>query len=165
MKVVCSFYLKFIQTLINIIMRLTKLSFFLTFYIFLSCSSKPQPISYGQDVCHFCIMNIVDKQHAAQYVTKKGKQLKFDAIECMISDLTTNNNEDKIATLLVADFGTDGEMIDAISATYLICPEIKSPMGAYLSAFSTEDRAVETKTRLKGEIYSWITLKEKYADK
>ena len=146
-------------------MRLTKLLFFLTFYIFLSCSTKPQPINYGQDVCNFCKMNIVDKQHAAQYVTNKGKQLKFDAIECMISDLTTNNNEDRNATFLVADFGTDGEMIDAISATYLICQEIKSPMGAYLSAFSTEERAVETKTRLKGEIYSWTTLKEKYADK
>jgi len=135
------------------------------FILLLSCKVEPQAINYGKDACHFCKMNIVDKQHAAQYVTKKGKQLKFDAIECMISDLTTNNNEDKIATFLVADFGTDGEMIDAISATYLICQEIKSPMGAYLSSFSTEERAVETKTRLKGEIYSWTTLKEKYADK
>jgi len=143
-------------------MRFTKLLFLL---ILLSCSTKPQPISYGQDVCHFCKMNIVDKQHAAQYVTKKGKQFKFDAIECMVSDLTSNNNENKIATLLVADFGTDGEMIDANSATYLICKEIKSPMGAFLSAFSTEEKAIETKTKLQGEIYSWTTLKEIYIEK
>lgn len=29
-------------------------------------------------------MTIVDKQHAAQVVTKKGKAYSFDAIECMV---------------------------------------------------------------------------------
>jgi len=109
-------------------------------------------------------MNIVDKQHAAQYVTKKGKQFKFDAIECMVNDVVAKNDENSIAKLLVADYGTDGNMVDATSATYLICKEIKSPMGAFLSAFSTNEKAMETQKKLGGDIYTWTTLKDKYTD-
>ena len=140
---------------------LTSISLFI---LLLSCKVEPQPINYGKDACHFCKMNIVDKQHAAQYVTKKGKQFKFDAIECMVNDVVAKNDENLIAKLLVADYGTDGNMVDATTATYLICKEIKSPMGAFLSAFSTNEKAMETKNKLGGDIYTWTTLKDKYTD-
>ena len=60
----------------------------------ISCKVEPEAIEYGKDQCSFCEMNIVDKTHAAQYVTKKGKQFKFDAIECMVNDLNEKNEED-----------------------------------------------------------------------
>ena len=141
---------------------LTSISLFI---LLLSCKVEPQPINYGKDACHFCKMNIVDKQHADQYVTKKGKQFKFDAIECMVNDVVAKNHENSIAKLLVADYGTDGIMVDATTATYLICKEIKSPMGAFLSAFSTNEKAMETQKALGGDIYTWTTLKDKYSDK
>ena len=50
----------------------------LTFITLSSCNIQPQPINYGEDACHFCKMNIIDKQHAAQIVTSKGKAFKFD---------------------------------------------------------------------------------------
>lgn len=130
----------------------------------ISCKVEPQAIEYGKDQCSFCKMNIVDKTHAAQYVTKKGKQFKFDAIECMINDLN-NNNEEDMAILLVADYGNPGVMIDAKTATYLISKEIKSPMGANLSAFSSINKAKELQQKYEGQNYTWETLKQKLSDK
>jgi copper chaperone NosL len=109
-------------------------------------------------------MNIVDKTHAAQYVTTKGKQFKFDAIECMVNDLTEKTDLE-LAYLLVADYANPGEMVGAITATFLISPEIKSPMGANLSAFSSKEKAIETKQKHTGEIYTWDSLKQKFSDK
>ena len=130
----------------------------------ISCKVEPQAIDYGKDQCSFCVMNIVDKTHAAQYVTKKGKQFKFDAIECMVNDVS-EKNEDELAILLVANYGNPGEMIPAKTATYLISAEIKSPMGANLSSFSTLEKAQELQQKHSGEIYTWETLKQKLADK
>ncbi|MDH5605047.1 MAG: hypothetical protein OEY51_13950, partial [Cyclobacteriaceae bacterium] len=53
----------------------------------ISCTPKPEEIKYGEDLCHFCSMAIVDDKFSAQYVTKKGRAYKFDAIECMIHEL------------------------------------------------------------------------------
>ncbi|WP_457619262.1 nitrous oxide reductase accessory protein NosL [Lutibacter sp.] len=129
-----------------------------------SCKVEPQAIEYGKDQCSYCKMNIVDKTHAAQYVTKKGKQFKFDAIECMINDLS-NKKEGDMALLLVANYANPGKMINAESATYLISKEIKSPMGANLSAFFSKSKAEEFQQKYGGENYTWITLKHKISDK
>lgn len=134
----------------------------MTFY---SCKIEPQAIDYGKDQCSFCVMNIVDKTHASQYVTKKGKQFKFDAIECMVNDINAKQNEDNLAFILVADYKNPGVMINAKEATYLISKEIKSPMGAYLSALSTKENALSLKQKHSGIIYNWKTLKQKFTDK
>jgi len=129
----------------------------------ISCKIEPQAIEYGKDQCSFCKMNVVDKTHAAQYVTKKGKQFKFDAIECMVNDLN-EKNEETIALLLVANYGNPGEMIDAKTASFLISKEIKSPMGANLSALSSKIKAEELLQKHKGKIYTWKALKQKFSD-
>lgn len=130
----------------------------------ISCKVEPQAIEYGKDQCSFCVMNIVDKTHSAQYVTKKGKQYKFDAIECMVNDIN-EKGEENLAFVLVADYYKPGQMIDARAATYLISPEIKSPMGANLSAFATKNGAEELQNKHTGDIYIWEALKHKLADK
>ena len=90
-----------------------------------SCKIEPEPIQYGADQCHFCKMNIVDKAHAAQYVTDKGKQYKYDAIECMIREISRAGNL-QISMKLVSDFSAPGNMIPAEEASYIISPGIKS---------------------------------------
>jgi len=132
--------------------------------LIISCEVAPEPITYGKDQCSFCVMNIVDKTHSAQFVTKKGKQFKFDAIECMVNDLNEKNEAD-LAFLLVADYGNPGQMIDANTATFLISPEIKSPMGANLSALSSSEKAKELQQKHSGEIYTWDSLKQQLSDK
>lgn len=130
----------------------------------ISCKIEPQAIEYGKDQCSFCVMNIVDKTHSAQYVTKKGKQFKFDAIECLVNDVAEKGEED-LAFILVANYENPGEMIDAITAFYLISAEIKSPMGANLSAVSTIEKAEELKEKHTGEIFTWESLKQRLSDK
>ncbi len=131
--------------------------------LLLSCNVEPQPIIYGKDQCNFCKMNIVDNQHAAQYVTNKGKQFKFDAIECMINQLE-EIDASTVKTMLVSNYGKS-EMTDATSATYLISQQIKSPMGAYLSAFSDHSVALSTQKEFTGDLYNWDKVKIQLARK
>lgn len=130
----------------------------------ISCKIEPQAIEYGKDQCSFCVMNIVDKTHSAQYVTKKGKQFKFDAIECLVNDIADKDEED-LAFILVANYEKPGEMINAKTASYLISTAIKSPMGANLSAVSTIEKAEELKEKHTGEIFTWESLKQRLSDK
>lgn len=67
--------------------------FSILFILITSCSIEPAKIQYGKDACHYCKMNIVDKMHAAQYVTKKGKAFKYDAVECMLNDLKDKDQQ------------------------------------------------------------------------
>jgi copper chaperone NosL len=123
-----------------------------------SCSRGPEPINYGADACEFCRMTIVDKQHAAQLVTEKGKNYKYDAIECMINDLNEWERP-PVKIHLVADYANPGRMTDALTASYLISEEIPSPMGAYLSAFSNESERNKTHQSSGGDTLNWEQLR------
>ncbi len=142
----------------------TKYSLFVlifSLFLFSSCKVEPKEINYGNDHCDFCDMTVVDKTHAAQYVTKKGKAYMFDAIECMVNELHRDNSEEIMSFLLVADYANPGSLIDAKTATYLISEKIKSPMGANLSAFSSKETAKEIFAKNGGELYTWSQLKAK----
>tara|TARA_R110000765_G_scaffold182537_2_gene288493 strand:+ start:1323 stop:1721 length:399 start_codon:yes stop_codon:yes gene_type:complete len=128
--------------------------------IFSSCSISPKPIVYGSDGCHFCSMTIVDKQHAAEFVTKKGKSYKFDASECMLNSLK-EMDKSSVALFLVNDYDAPGDLIDAAKATYLISTNIPSPMGAYLSAFETMEAAEKAKAIHKGELFTWEQIQQR----
>lgn len=129
--------------------------------IFTSCSVEPVPIEYGQDACHFCKMNIVDRQHAAEIVTKKGKAFKYDAIECMMQG-RKNWQETDIAFYMMTDYSAPGNLVDATEAFYLISENIPSPMGANLSGFENKENAEQTQQEQTGELLTWSELKEKY---
>ncbi len=128
--------------------------------LFSACTIKPEPIQFGQDVCHFCEMTIVDKMHASEYVTPKGKIFKYDAIECMIQDLNNNNFPDRAFTL-VSDFGKEGKFTNAEDATYLVSENIKSPMGEFLSAFSSKEKATAIQREQTGEMFLWKEIVNK----
>ena len=102
-------------------------------------------------------MTIVDKVHAAEIVTKKGKVYKFDATECMVNfmdDFDTNEIE-----LYLSNNYTEAEsLIDATQATFLISENIPSPMGAFLSAFKNKADAKKMQADKGGELYTWNEL-------
>ncbi|UGU14628.1 nitrous oxide reductase accessory protein NosL [Sinomicrobium kalidii] len=133
------------------------LSIVILMWFFTSCEIKPKPINYGSDNCQYCNMTIVDKQHAAQIVTDKGRVYKFDAIECLLN-YTRENTARPVSIYLVNDFKNPGELIDATNATYLISPEISSPMGANLSGFHSKLEARETQANHDGTLYDWEQL-------
>ncbi len=128
-------------------------------FALLSCSPKPQAIAYGADGCHYCKMTIVDRIHAAEIVTNKGKVYKFDAIECMLN-YDKEIEEGINAMYLVNHYGNPEELINASEATFLISENIPSPMGAFLTAFKTKDEAGKIKMEKEGKIYSWKELLE-----
>ena len=132
--------------------------------ITIGCTVKPQPIAYGSDACHFCSMTIVDQQHAAQTVTKKGKAFKFDASECMMNHLK-EVNADEVALFLVNDYEAPGELINATEATYLISKEIPSPMGEFLTAFGTKEGAEMAQAGNQGELFTWGELCDRFIKK
>jgi len=125
--------------------------------LFFSCNVSPQPIDYGNDGCHFCKMTIVDKVHAAEIVTKKGKIYKFDATECMINFMKEFGNSE-IALYLSNNYTKPEELIDATKATFLISENIPSPMGAFLSAFENIADAEKIQTKKSGILYTWQEL-------
>lgn len=132
------------------------LSALLLLFLF-NCNVSPQPIDYGNDACHFCKMTIVDKQHAAEIVTHKGKVYKFDSSECMVNFL----DEFDVSTVklfLSNDFSEPETLIDATQATFLISEQIPSPMGANLSAFKDRQVAINTQKEKGGSLYSWDEL-------
>ena len=128
---------------------------------YLSCTVGPEPIDYGHVGCHYCSMTIVDKQHAAQLVTSKGKVFNFDAIECMMNHLK-DQDEATMALFLVNDYDRPGELVDAKKATYLISGNIPSPMGEYLSAFANEEAATYTRNMQDGGLFTWKEIKKQF---
>lgn len=125
------------------------------------CTSTPKPIVYGSDACHFCSMTIVDKQHAAQFMTKKGRSYTFDASECMLNHLK-EIEADKVGLYLVNDYNAPGEVIDATKATFLISENIPSPMGAFLTAFATKEAAQNAQVENQGRLYTWNELLQRF---
>jgi len=129
-----------------------------------SCSVEPVDIDYGNVHCMHCDMTVVDRSHAAEYVTKKGKAFVFDAIECMVRTINEKNNESDLAFILVADYANPGNLIDVNSTTFMINENIKSPMGANLSAFSTIELAQEVQQEQGGKLLNWDELKAELAE-
>lgn len=122
-----------------------------------SCNVGPEPINYGSDGCHFCKMTIVDKVHAAEIVTNKGKVYKFDATECMVNFMDDFDTSE-IKLYLSNNYTEPEALIDATQATFLISENIPSPMGAFLSAFESKMDAEKMQTEKGGTLYTWDEL-------
>ncbi len=131
--------------------------------LFFSCNVGPKPINYGSDGCHFCKMTIVDKVHAAEIVTKKGKVYMFDATECMIHFMEDFDTSE-IKLYLSNNYTEPETLIDATKATFLISENIPSPMGAFLSAFKNKADAEKFQAEKGGELYIWEELLVKFKD-
>ncbi|MFO7720174.1 MAG: nitrous oxide reductase accessory protein NosL [Gillisia sp.] len=122
----------------------------------ISCSTEPEAINYGHDACHFCEMTIVSQAHAAQAVSVKGKQFKYDAIECMVNDI--NKNQTEMAVEMVSNFMQPGTMIPAQKAHFIINDSINSPMGANLAAIKLNSHGDPD------GLYTWKELKNRFLE-
>ena len=140
-------------------MRLSWMVLVLLGMTFISCEIKSQPISYGKDVCKYCSMIIVDKQHGSEVVTEKGKVFKFDSIECLLN-YSHEADQSEIAMRLCNHYHEPGELIMLEEATFLISEGLPSPMGAFLTAFDTKASAIKARKKYGGDVYSWGELIE-----
>lgn len=134
-----------------------KIIYLLILIVSVSCSNEPEPIEYGADACDFCEMTIVSPAFSAQAVSSKGKQYKYDAIECMVNDLLQSDME--MAVLNVANYSQPGEMISVDQAVFIINDSIKSPMGANLAAVKKGEKTGLQDTE---SVYDWEGLKSHF---
>ncbi|MBS1553255.1 MAG: nitrous oxide reductase accessory protein NosL [Bacteroidetes bacterium] len=129
---------------------------------FFSCSSESEPINYGTDQCDHCRMTIMDKKFGAEIITKKGKAVKFDALECMINyQLENKINESDVDKYYCVDYSEPAKLKDAKEMTYLVSPKIKSPMGENISAYSGKNTAEKSLNDFGGEIFNWEGIKNR----
>jgi len=137
--------------------RLKQFSFVAWLLVLTACQVGPQAIDYGNDGCHFCKMTIVDKVHAAEIVTQKGKVYKFDASECMIN-FKKEFDASEIKLYLTNIYTEPETLVDATQAMFLISKNVPSPMGAFLTAFKTKEDAKKVQTQKEGTLYTWNEL-------
>jgi copper chaperone NosL len=137
--------------------RLKQFSFVALLLVLTSCNIAPQAIDYGSDGCYFCKMTIVDKVHAAEIVTNKGKVYKFDASECMVNFMKEFDASE--VKFYLTNVYTEPEiLIDATQATFLISKNVPSPMGAFLTAFKNKEDAEKVQSEKEGTLFSWNEL-------
>jgi copper chaperone NosL len=126
--------------------------FFLT-----SCSSQPEPLKLGKDICHLCKMGIADARFGGEVITKKGKVFKFDDIGCMIKFIKSGGVEQKdVSQTVVVNYEKQNDFIKTDKATFLVSETVKSPMNYNVAAFSNADAA--NKLIQGGKTLSWNEL-------
>ena len=54
-------------------------------FIFFSCTTKPELLVVGKDVCSSCKMPVSDLKYGAEIITEKGRIYKFDDVICMLN--------------------------------------------------------------------------------
>lgn len=122
-----------------------------------SCTTEPEPINFGKDICEHCKMVISDEKFGGEIITSKGKIYKFDSAECLV-DYKTENNEklDNDATqFLVINFARPGDFIPAKETFYLNDKEYQSPMGANIAPFTDKMLAENNTISPDAKILTW----------
>jgi len=129
-------------------------------FLSFSCSTKPQPFETGKDNCHFCKMGITDTRFGGELITKKGKIFKFDDLVCLANFLKAGGEEPgNISKTLTVLFEKPNEFLDVNKASFVVSPELKSPMGSNTAAFSSRAAADNfTKDKQGAMIINWSQL-------
>ena len=121
-----------------------------------SCSTEPEPLIYGTDICHFCKMTLMDNKFGAELVTKKGKVYKFDDMNCFLNFYNSGiENTENFQHKLVIDYANPGKLIDATNGFYLKSTAIRSPMNGQVAAFESMASMGNFKKEWKGIYLGW----------
>lgn len=125
-----------------------------------SCTTGPEPLSYGKDVCEHCKMMVMDPKFGAEIVTARGKIFKFDATECMVDFIQAEPEkfQDPKDLFLATNIAAPGTLIDATTAFFLKDKAFRSPMGANLAAFASQQLAQNNHRSADGRIMTWHEL-------
>ena len=128
---------------------------------FISCTSKPEPIQYGKDMCSHCRMTIMDPKFGAEVITNKGKIYKFDDARCIIGFLRAGTIQEKDAGQIVFnDYNNNQQFIDAATAFFVVSPKLKSPMNGNAAAFANREQASAKLSETGGQLLTWDNLRQ-----
>jgi copper chaperone NosL len=124
-----------------------------------SCSSGPQPISFGKDACHFCKMVISDQRFGAEVITDKNKIYKFDDVHCVVSFMKSGDvPSTEIASVYLVDFSEKGKLVKAEESFLLQAEQLRSPMGGNVAAFTIADSMKKFQQEISGVPVNWKDL-------
>ena len=101
----------------------------------------------------------MDKKFGAELINKKGKALKFDSSECMLSYRKTDKNFEA-AQILIINYANPEELIEADKSFFLQGGNVNSPMGGQLAAFKTRADAEKFQKELQGGLLLWTDVKQ-----
>ena len=128
-----------------------------------SCSTDPEPLVYGTDICHFCKMTLMDKKFGAELVTKKGKVYKFDDMNCFLNFYNSGYEAtEDFEHKLVIDYANPGKLIDATNGFYLKSSAIRSPMNGEVAAFESKEAMDGFKKEWKAIYLGWGEVTTQY---
>ena len=92
-------------------------------------TAGPASIAYDADTCTRCHMQISDRHFSAVLVTRHGRSLKFDSIDCLRAYYAEPNVAADVASIWVADFVHPGVLLPSDRAKYFDAGASRSPMG------------------------------------
>jgi len=131
-------------------------------FLFIAISScgqaKPDAIKLNTDKCANCGMTITDPKFAAELVTLKGRNYKFDDILCMLNYKKDNSEKVVGSQFYVCDYIENHRLITTETAFFVKSETIKSPMGGKNAAFSNKDSADTFAGKLKVDVLNWDVL-------
>jgi copper chaperone NosL len=122
-------------------------------------TADPHAMAYdGSESCEYCHMAIADPRYGTQLVTRMGKILHFDSIECLASYYASTRDEGAAASVWVSDVARPGVLVASGIARFVRQRgPAGSPMGLGLAAFGPEaDDAVLR--RDFGELLTWTDV-------
>lgn len=120
--------------------------------------AKPEAIVYDADGCAYCRMQISDPRFGAALVTVKGRTVKFDSIECLVSYYKQAANAHDVASVWVSDFRHPGTLIDATTARFVDIGPGRAPMGRGWAAVATPSDAAAIGVKDTSAIKRWGDL-------
>jgi copper chaperone NosL len=104
--------------------------------------SKPDPIAYDADQCSYCRMQISDPRFGAELVTRRGRSVKFDSIECLLAFYKQAASANDVGSVWVSDFQHPGTLINAAGARFVDIGAGRAPMGrGWVAVVSADDAA------------------------
>jgi len=119
--------------------------------------AEPRPVVLGQDACTYCRMTISDSRFGGEVITKTGRILTFDAVECLASWVRAADAS-TIAGVYTIDIQHPGTFVPAETAGFLRDALIKSPMGRSVVAFASAEAAEQQRAMLGGTAVTWREL-------
>ncbi len=118
----------------------------------------PREIVLNQDACHYCRMTISDARFGGEVVTRTGRVMTFDSVECLTSFVRLADSS-TIAGVYTMDVQHPGTLIDVKNAGFLRdAIALKSPMGRAVVAFASVSQAEQQRAMLGGTVATWAEL-------
>jgi copper chaperone NosL len=131
------------------------------------CSSDgPTPVPYDHVECQYCRMRITDRRYGGELVTRTGRTLYFDSIECLagyVSTLGDYGATDSTAhnRVWVTNYAKPGTLIAVRDARFIRAAAPVGEMGRGVLAIDPQADSASIRRDVAG---TWVTWADILAD-